>query len=192
MSQQFEGSGSAVGEKVDQAKDVVSAQATEVAEHGRGMLQEQLSQRSTQLGDRVGSAAKALRRVAEQSRIDGDDQQARLVEQAADRGERLSAYLTRADGRQLLAEAEDLARRQPWMIAGAGLAVGLVVARALKASSGTRYQQRYVTAYSAQSTPARRHENGQTAQRASFQDPSRPSLGNGEGDTAQMDIGAPR
>jgi ElaB/YqjD/DUF883 family membrane-anchored ribosome-binding protein len=192
MSQQFEGSGSVVGEKVDQAKDVVSAQATEVAEHGRGMLQEQLSQRSTQLGDRVGSAAQALRRVAEQSRIDGDDQQARLVEQAADRGERLSAYLTRADGQQLLAEAEDFARRQPWMIAGAGLAVGLVVARALKASSGTRYQQRYVTAYSAQSTPARRHENGQSPQRDYFEDPSRASLGNGEGATAQMDIEASR
>jgi ElaB/YqjD/DUF883 family membrane-anchored ribosome-binding protein len=141
---------SAVGEKVDQAKEVVSAQATEVAEHGRGMLQEQLSQRSTQLGDRVGSAAQALRRVAEQSRIEGDDQQARLAEQAADRGERLSTYLTGTGGQQMLAEAEDFARRQPWVIAGAGVAVGLVVARALKASSGTRYQQRYVTAYSAQ------------------------------------------
>ena len=95
----------------------MSAQATEVAEHGRGMVQEQLSQRSTELGDRVGSASQTLRRVAEQSRVDGNDQQARLVEQAADRGERLSAYLTRADGGQMLAEAEDFARRQPWVIA---------------------------------------------------------------------------
>jgi ElaB/YqjD/DUF883 family membrane-anchored ribosome-binding protein len=192
MSEQLEGSGgSAVGEKVDQAKDVVSAQATEVAEHGRGMVREQLSQRSTELGDRVGSASQTLRRVAEQSRVDGNDQQARLAEQAADRGERLSAYLTRADGEQMLAEAEDFARRQPWVIAGAGLAVGLVVARALKASSGTRYQQRYVTAYSAQSTYPRRHEAGQAPQPAYVESPSR-SFGSGEGDTAEMDIGASR
>ena len=192
MSEQFEGSGgSAVGEKVDQAKDVVSAQATEVAEHGRGMVREQLSQRSTELGDRVGSASQTLRRVAEQSRVDGNDQQARLVEQAADRGERLSAYLTRADGEQMLAEAEDFARRQPWVIAGAGLAVGLVVARALKASSGTRYQQRYVTAYSAQSTHRRHYEAGQAPQPEYVESPSRP-FGTGEGETAEMDIGASR
>lgn len=192
MNEQFEGSGgSAVEEKVDQAKDVVSAQATEVAERGRGMVREQLSQRSTELGDRVGSASQTLRRVAEQSRVDGNDQQARLAAQAADRGERLSAYLTRADGEQMLAEAEDFARRQPWVIAGAGLAVGLVVARALKASSGTRYQQRYVTAYSAQSTHPRRNEAGQAPQPAYVESPSR-SFGNGEGDTAEMDIGASR
>src|SRR5436190_9063820 len=160
MSEQFEGGGSAVGEKVEQARDMVSAQATEVTEHGRGIVREQLSQRSTQLGGQVESLSQTLRRVAEQSRTEGNDQQARLAEQAAGRGERLSAYLTRADGQQMLAEAEDFARRQPWVIAGAGLAAGMVVARALKASSGTRYRKRYVTAYSAQSTHPRYGEAG--------------------------------
>jgi ElaB/YqjD/DUF883 family membrane-anchored ribosome-binding protein len=192
MSEQYQGSGgSAVGEKVDQAKDIVSAQATDVAEQGRGMVQEQLGQRSTQLGDQVSSASQTLRRVAEQSRSEGNDKQARLVEQAADRGERLSAYLKEADGRQMLAEAEDFARRQPWVIAGAGLAVGLVVARALKASSGARYQQRYATAYPAQSTYPRRYDSGPAQPPVYSEDPSR-SLGNGEGATAQMDIGAAR
>jgi ElaB/YqjD/DUF883 family membrane-anchored ribosome-binding protein len=139
----------------------------------------------------VGSASQTLRRVAEQSRSEGNDQQARLVEQAAERGERLSAYLKEADGRQMLAEAEDFARRQPWVIAGAGLALGLVVARALKASSGTRYQQRYSTAYSAPSTHPYRSEAGQVPPPAYSQNPSR-SLGNGEGATTQMDIGAAR
>lgn len=192
MSEQFKDSGSAVGDKVEHAKDVVSAQATEVTEHGRGMLREQLSQRSTQLGGQVGALSRTLRRVAEQSRTEGNDQQARLAEQAADRGERLSAYLTRADGQQMLAETEDFARRQPWVIAGAGLAAGLVLARALKASSGTRYQQRYVTAYSAQSTHPGRTEAGRARQPAYAENPAGESLGNGEGDTAQMNIGASR
>jgi ElaB/YqjD/DUF883 family membrane-anchored ribosome-binding protein len=192
MSEQFEGGGSAVGEKVDQAKDVVAAQATEVAAHGRGMLREQLDQRSAQLGDQVGSASQTLRRVAEQSRIDGNSQQARFVEQAADRGERLSAYLKGADGQQMLAEAEDFARRQPWVIAGAGLAVGLVVARALKASSGTRYRQGYVTAYSVQSTHQRRYDVGQPQPEYFDSRSRRSSRENGEENTAQMDIGASR
>ena len=66
-----------------------------------------------------------------------------------------------------------------------------MVARALKASSGTRYQQRYVTAYSAQSTYPRRYEAGRPPEPEYVEDPSR-SFGNGEGATAQMDIGASR
>jgi ElaB/YqjD/DUF883 family membrane-anchored ribosome-binding protein len=189
MSEQSGGSGgSVVGEKVDQARDIVSAQATDVAEHGRGMVRDQLSERSTQLGDQVGSASQTLRRVAEQSRSNGDEQQARLAEQAADRGERLSAYLREADGQRMLAEAEDFARRQPWVIAAAGFAVGLGAARALKASSRTRYQQRYVTAYSAQSTYPRRYEATAATQPDHFA--SRGAFGNGEAETGQMDIGA--
>jgi ElaB/YqjD/DUF883 family membrane-anchored ribosome-binding protein len=189
MSEQWEGnSGSAVGEKVDQARDIVSAQATDVAERGRGIVQEQLSERSTQLGDQVGSASTTLRRVAEQSRIDGDEQQALLAQQAADRGERLSAYLREADGQRMLTEAEDFARRQPWVIAAAGFAVGLGVARALKASSRTRYERRYVTAYSAQSTYPRRYEATAATKPEHFASPS-SSLADEEGETGQMDVG---
>ena len=130
-----------------------------------------------------------LRRVAEQSRSDGDEQQARLAEQAADRGERLSAYLREADGQRMLTEAEDFARRQPLVIAAAGFAVGLGVARALKASSRTRYQRRYVTAYSAQSTYPRRYEATAATKPGPLASTSR-SLADEEGETGQMDVGA--
>src|SRR5206468_11987739 len=100
MSDQAADGTSAVEGKVDQAKEVVSAQASQAAERGRGMVQGQLDQRSTQVGQQVGSASSVLRRAAEQSRLEGNDQQARVAEQIADRGDRVSAYLIDADGRQ--------------------------------------------------------------------------------------------
>jgi ElaB/YqjD/DUF883 family membrane-anchored ribosome-binding protein len=169
MSDQAADGTSAVEEKVDQAKEVVSAQASQAAERSRGMVQGQLDQRSTQVGQQVGSASSVLRRAAEQSRLEGNDQQARVAEQIADRGDRVSAYLIDADGRQLLEEAEDFARRQPWVVAGAGALIGFALARALKASSSDRYHVRsqaryghehYQTVYSAQASRAE-HVPGQ-------------------------------
>lgn len=135
-------SGSAVGEKVDQAKETVAEQAGEVKERGRNVAMEQLDERSTQVGEQVGTATRTLRSVANQSRMEGNHQQARMAEAAAERGERLSNYLVEADGQRMLREAEDFARREPWVVVAAGLAVGFVLARSLKASSSTRYQRR--------------------------------------------------
>jgi ElaB/YqjD/DUF883 family membrane-anchored ribosome-binding protein len=187
MSGHAGGDGSAVGDKVDQAKEVVSAQATEAAERGRGLVQDQLDHRSSQLGEQVGSASQTFRQVAEQSRVQGNQQQARMAEMAADRSERLGSFLREADGERMLSEVEEFARRQPWVIAGAGLAIGFVLARALKASSSDRYQRRsapragsYETAYSAQSAVDR---------------PSRPQRwdeGNGEAATTSIEIGSSR
>jgi ElaB/YqjD/DUF883 family membrane-anchored ribosome-binding protein len=134
---------SAVTDKVDQAKDVVSAQATDAVERGRGMVQEQLDQRSTTLGEQLGSTSRALRQTAQQARQEGNEQQARLVESAAERADRASAFLIEADGERLLSEVEDFARRQPWVLAGVGFLAGAVLARAMKASSGRRYESRY-------------------------------------------------
>jgi hypothetical protein len=75
--------------------------------------------------------------------MDGNDQQARLAEQAADRGERISSYLIDADGEAIIDQIEEVARRQPWLVAGAGLLLGFAIARALKASSSQRYEERY-------------------------------------------------
>ena len=57
----------------------------------------------------------------------------------ADQVERFGGYLERASGDQLLRDAEDFARRRPWMVAGIGLVAGLAASRFLKASSERRY-----------------------------------------------------
>ncbi len=143
---------SAVGEKVQEASEAVSSKAGEAMDKGRGVMSDQIGQRSAQASDQIGSASQTMRRVAEQSRIEGNTQQARLAEQAADRGERLSTYLQDVDPDQLLEDVEDFARRQPWVVAGVGLFIGFAVARTLKASSGRRYESR--------SYPSRYQGNG--------------------------------
>jgi ElaB/YqjD/DUF883 family membrane-anchored ribosome-binding protein len=189
MSEQSTGAGTVVGDKVDQAKEVVSAQTHEATERGRGMLQEQLDQRSTWLGEQTRSVSQTLRHVADQSRTEGNHQQARMADLAADRGERVGGFLIDADGERMLSEAEDFAQRQPWALAAAGLALGFVLARALKASSGTRYQRRtslptYSTAYPTQPGYDRPAPQFQTAG-------SERPFGNGE-TTDAIDVGARR
>ena len=78
--------------------------------------------------------------MAEQLRGQGKDTPARVAEQVADRAESFGSYLRDADGERLLRDVEDVARRQPWLVAAGGLALGFAASRFLKASSSRRYQ----------------------------------------------------
>jgi len=144
--QQEQSSGSVVTEKMDQATEVISARTSDAVEQGRGAVQRQVGQRSAQLGDQIGAASHTIRHVAEQARIDGNDQQARLADEAAKRAERVSNYLSDVDPERLMADAEGFARRQPWLVAGVGLIAGFALARSLKASSGRRSARLYTSA----------------------------------------------
>jgi ElaB/YqjD/DUF883 family membrane-anchored ribosome-binding protein len=154
MSGQTGDGGSTVEETAAQAKDMVSQQATQAKERGRGLVEEQLDQRAQQLGQQLDTASSAFRRAAEQARIEGNPSQARMADQIADRAEGIGNHLLQTDGRRLLEEAEDVARRRPWLVAGVGAMIGFALARALKASSGDRYHSRYQTVYSAQASRA--------------------------------------
>jgi ElaB/YqjD/DUF883 family membrane-anchored ribosome-binding protein len=107
-------------EVASQAQD----RAREAAGQARGRMRDQVDQRSTEIGERVGGTA-------------GD---ARSVAEAADRAERLGGYLQESDADRILNDVEDFARRNPWAIAAAGLALGFAASRMLKASSGERYR----------------------------------------------------
>jgi hypothetical protein len=63
-----------------------------------------------------------------------------VAEQLADRAESFGSYLRHANGERLLADVEAFARRQPWLVAAGGLALGFAASRFLKASSSRRYQ----------------------------------------------------
>ena len=144
--QQEQSSGSVVADKMDQATEVISARTSDAVEQGRGAVQHQVGQRSAQLGDQFGAASHTIRKVAEQARADGNDQQARLADEAAKRAERVSNYLGDVDPDRLMADAENFARRQPWLVAGVGLIAGFALARSLKASSGRRSAGLYTSA----------------------------------------------
>ncbi len=136
--------GSAATEAKEQAKqqaEQVKQQALQAGGQAKGRLREQVDQRSTQAGERVGSTAQDVRSVAEELRKQGKDQPAKLAEQAADRVERVGGYLKESDADRILGDIEDFGRSKPWAIALGGLVLGFAASRFLKASSSQRYQQ---------------------------------------------------
>jgi ElaB/YqjD/DUF883 family membrane-anchored ribosome-binding protein len=130
------------GSTTDQAKEKAKEQAQQAAGQAKSALRSQVDQRSTQAGERVASFASDVRAVADRQREQGNDQPAKLAQQAADRAERLGDYLKRSDADRILEDVEDFGRRQPWAVIAGGVAIGIVASRFLKASSGSRYGQR--------------------------------------------------
>jgi hypothetical protein len=129
-------------EQVKQQAEQVKQQAQQAGGQAKGKLREQVDQRSTQAGDRVGSTAQDVRTVATELRKQGKDQPAKLAEQAADRAERLGGYLKESDADRILRDVEDFGRSKPWAIAMGGLTLGFAASRFLKASSSRRYEER--------------------------------------------------
>ncbi len=131
-------------EQVNAGSEGIASQAQdkakEAAGEARGRVREEVDRRSTEIGGRVGSSAGDARAVAGELRKQGKDTPARYVEQAADRAERLGAYLERSDGDRIVRDVEDFARHNPWAVAAGALAIGFAASRMLKASSGERYR----------------------------------------------------
>jgi ElaB/YqjD/DUF883 family membrane-anchored ribosome-binding protein len=125
--QKVQETGGEVSQQVGQKTQELRARA------GEG-IRRQLDGRSTQAGEEVTTTADALRRVGDQLREKGKTGTAQYAERAAQPVERLGRYLTKADGDRLLRDAEQLARRRPWIAVLGGATVGFLVARFIKAS----------------------------------------------------------
>jgi hypothetical protein len=138
------------GGTTDQVKDQVreGAQLAQDKTRGalgqaRGRLGDQVDQRSTEAGERIAGTAGDVRSIAQELRGQGKDAPANLAEQVASQADRVGDYLKGASGDRILRDAEDFARRQPMLVAAAGLALGFAASRFLKASSSRRYQSGY-------------------------------------------------
>ena len=127
-------------ETVQQAAGQAKEQVQQVAGQARGRVREQVDTRSTEAGQRVSGTATDLRSVADTLREQGKDQPAKFAAQAAERAERLGGYLERSDADRIIADVEDFARRQPWVVGLGAAALGFAAARFMKASSAQRYQ----------------------------------------------------
>ena len=134
-------------DKAQQAAGQAKEQAQQAAGQAKGALRQQVDQRSTDAGQKVGGFASDVRTVGDTLREQGKDQPAKLADQAAERAESLSRYLTGSDADRILGDIEDFGRRQPWAVIGGGVALGLLASRFLKASSTRRYEERYDTRY---------------------------------------------
>ena len=123
----------------DQAQQV-SDKAREVGGTVQDRVRDQLDTRSTQAGEQVGSVSDAMRSMGEQLRDQGNDLPAQLAHQAAEKTEQLGQYLREADADRIIRDVEDFGRRQPWVVAAAGVALGVAAARFIKASGRRRYE----------------------------------------------------
>ncbi len=96
----------------------------------------QLDNRSSEAGQKVLTTAAHLKTIADQLRSDELTGGAACL---ADRGaatlERVGHYLDASNGDRLIADAERFGRERPWVLAGAGLALGLAGSRMIKASA---------------------------------------------------------
>jgi hypothetical protein len=138
------------GGTTDQVKDQVREKA-QVAQdktrgalgQARGRLSDQVDQRSTEAGERIAGTASDVRSIADELRGQGKETPANLAEQVAGQADRVGDYLKGASGDRILRDVEDFARRQPMLVAAAGLALGFAASRFLKASSSRRYESGY-------------------------------------------------
>jgi hypothetical protein len=128
--------------KAQEVAGQAQEKAQEATAKGQSMVREQVDQRTTKAAEQVTSTAEDLRSVGEELRKQGKETPAKLADRAAERTEQIGDYLSNTDGDKLLSDVEDLGRRQPWMVLGGGLIVGMAAARFLKASSRNRYQGR--------------------------------------------------
>ena len=128
-------------ESTSGGKPAVQEKAQQATGSMQGKVREQVDTRSTETGHQVDSMAEAMRKAGEQLRGQGNDLPAQAAEQLAQRADQLGRYLRESDADKILADLEDFGRRQPWLVAAAGLAIGVAGARFLKASSNRRYQQ---------------------------------------------------
>jgi hypothetical protein len=132
-----------VKDQVREKAQVAQDKARGVAGQARGRLSEQVDQRSTQVGERIAGTAGDVRSIAVELRSQGKDAPANLADQVAGQADRVGDYLKGASGDRILRDVEDFARRQPMLVAAAGLAMGFAASRFLKASSSRRYESAY-------------------------------------------------
>jgi hypothetical protein len=108
-------------------------------------MTEQAKQTATsQIAARKDQAAQGLSAVSSSMRQMGDNLRqndqtsgyAQYVDQAAEQVDRFSGYLQRHDARDIMADAEDWARRNPALVLGGAFALGLLASRFLKSGMG--------------------------------------------------------
>jgi hypothetical protein len=82
-----------------------------------------------------------MRQSSNQLREQAGETPAKVNDAVAEKVEQLSTYLTNAKADTMLSDLENVARRRPWLVAGAATVMGFALSRFLKASGRTRYEQ---------------------------------------------------
>ena len=120
----------------------------------------QASTTMTKVGDSLASVSQAISEAATSLR-ETQPEVAGFVDTAASKAEEAATYLREHDASEVLDSVQQVARRQPALVIGGGLALGLLVGRALRSGAtgaqetsgssygGTSYGTSYGSGYGA-------------------------------------------
>ena len=121
------------------AQEPLREAAGEIADQATRTIDAQASPAMTQVGDALDQVAHAARDAASSLRQERPEV-AGVVDTAATKAEDAARYLREHNAREVVAAAEDVARRQPGVVIAGALAVGFVAARFLRSAGGTGAQ----------------------------------------------------
>jgi hypothetical protein len=128
-----EGSGSA-RDQIRGMKDQVVDQAKSTFQQARDRASSSLGESKGQLSEQVRNIAETLRRTSEHLRSEDQQRIAGLTDTVARQVEQVADYLSNKDARAMRQDLENLARRQPAVMIGGALVLGLIGARFFKSS----------------------------------------------------------
>jgi hypothetical protein len=126
-------------EQAEELKDTVRESSTQLNTTARDWMKQEADQRTSAIASQARTIAGAMRQTSSRLDDEGQPQAARVTETVAERVDRVASYLEETDGERLMSDVQDLARRNPWAFAAAGLVAGFAASRFMKASrsSGT-------------------------------------------------------
>jgi hypothetical protein len=128
-----QGGGSA-RDQIRGVKDQVVHQAKNTFQQARDRAGSSLWESKGQFAEQFGTIADALRRTTEHLRSEDQERIAGLTETVARQVEQVADYLRNKDARAMRQDLENVARRQPALMIGGALILGLIGARFLKSS----------------------------------------------------------
>jgi hypothetical protein len=126
---------SQTGLRSDESSRLADA-ARNVADQAGHTVEAQASTAMDQIATTVEQVAQAVRRAGEELRHD-QPQIASIADSAASQVDRLADYLEGHEPREMFDSIQDGARRQPAVVIGAGIAIGLVLGRLLRTTMPT-------------------------------------------------------
>jgi hypothetical protein len=115
----------------DEAKQTT----VEIVDRVKQTFTEQVQSRSQQFAERAQANEQDLKAVAEQLRGQGHEIMASVMDTEARMFARVGDYLRGTDGKRLMDDLTNAARKQPLVAAATGFTLGLAGARFVKASS---------------------------------------------------------
>jgi hypothetical protein len=135
------GGSSQVSQQAGQVADQVKQSASQVTDQAKQTATSQLAQRKDQTAQGLNMVSSSVRQMGDNLRKnDQTSSYAQYVDKAADQIDRFSSYLQNREPRQIMSEAEDWARRNPALVLGGALALGLLGSRFLKSGMGGQSQ----------------------------------------------------